>query len=215
MHIVIVGCGRVGAELAKLLSSEGHNIVVVDKDPKSFSRLSKAFNGVSLEGNGYDIEILKSAGIEKADAFCVVTNGDNTNLVAAQVAKNIFKVPKVIARVYDPQRASIYRALGLDILSGTTLFASMIRDKILESHFSSYLTESAEVGVLQIEVKDKLKGKEVSAVNVPYEVLICSIIKKKGTVIPTDNTVLESGDVLLAIVKTESLGKIKKKFGLK
>ena len=91
MHIVIVGCGRVGAELAKLLSSEGHNIVVVDKDPKSFSRLSKAFNGVSLEGNGYDIEILKSAGIEKADAFCVVTNGDNTNLVAAQVAKNIFK----------------------------------------------------------------------------------------------------------------------------
>ena len=215
MYIVIVGCGRVGAELARLLSSEGHNVVVVDKNPKSFARLGGTFNGFTVEGNGYEIDVLKNAGIEKANAFCAVTNGDNTNLVAAQVAKNIFKIPKVIARVYDPQRAHIYRALGLDILSGTTLFASMIRDRLIELHFSSYLTESAEVGVLQIEIKDNLRGKKVSQMNVPYEMLICSIIKKKGTVIPTDNTVLEEGDLLLAIVKTESLKKIKKSLGLK
>ena len=215
MYIVIVGCGRVGAELARLLSGEGHNVVVVDKNPKSFARLGGTFNGFTVEGNGYEIDVLKNAGIEKTDAFCAVTNGDNTNLVAAQVAKNIFKIPKVIARVYDPQRAHIYRALGLDILSGTTLFASMIRDKIIESHFSSYLTESVEVGVLEIEVKVNLAGRKVSQINVPYEMLICSIIKKKGTVIPTDNTVLEEGDILLVIVRTESLAKMKKRLGLK
>jgi trk system potassium uptake protein TrkA len=214
MYVVIVGCGRVGSELARLLSSEGHNVVIVDKNPKSFERLGGVFNGLSIEGNGYEIEVLKKAGIEKADAFCAVTNGDNTNLVAAQAAKKIFKVPKVIARVYDPQRAHIYKALGLDILSGTILFAAMIRDKLIESRFSSYLIESADVGILEFEIKPDLAGKKVSEINIPYEMLICSVIKKKGTIIPTDNTVLQEGDVLLAIVKTESLDKVKKKLGL-
>src|SRR3989339_1496879 len=151
MYVIIVGCGRVGSELAKLLSSEGHNVVVIDKSPKSFDRLGRTFNGVTLVGNGFDVELLKSAGIAQADAFCSVTNGDNTNLVSAQVAKKIFKVPKVIARVYDPQRAHIYAALGLDIISGTILFAAMLRDKIIESHFSSYLIETKELGVIEIE----------------------------------------------------------------
>src|SRR5512137_670918 len=105
MFTIIVGCGRVGSELAKLLSSEGHDVVIIDKNESSFSRLGATFNGMVLVGNGFDLELLKRAGIEKADAFCAVTNGDNTNLVSAQVAKKIFSVPKVFARVYDPQRA--------------------------------------------------------------------------------------------------------------
>jgi trk system potassium uptake protein TrkA len=188
--------------------------VVIDKNPLSLERLGGAFNGLALTGNGFNLNLLKQAGIEKADAFCAVTNGDNTNLVAAQAAKKIFKVPKVIARVYDPQRAHIYKALGLDILSGTILFAAMIRDKLIESRFSSYLIESADVGILEFEIKPDLAGKKVSEINIPYEMLICSVIKKKGTIIPTDNTVLQEGDVLLAIVKTESLDKVKKKLGL-
>ncbi len=99
MYVVIVGCGRVGSELAKLLSQEGHNVVVIDKEQRSFARLGHAFNGITLTGNGFDVELLKEAGIEKTDAFCAVTNGDNTNIMAAQVAKKIFKVPKVIARI--------------------------------------------------------------------------------------------------------------------
>src|SRR3989338_9246277 len=148
MYVRIAGCGRVGSELAKLLSSEGHNVVVIDRNQPSFERLGGTFNGLSLVGNGFDLSILKQAGIEKADAFCAVTNGDNTNLVSAQVAKKIFKVPKVIARVYDPQRAHIYAALGLDIISGTILFAAMLRDKVIESRFSSYLIETKELGVI-------------------------------------------------------------------
>jgi len=96
MYVIIVGCGRVGSELAKILSSEGHNVVVIDRNPESFRRLGQSFNGLTLVGSGFDTELLRSAGISQADAFCAVTNGDNTNLISAQVAKKIFKVPKVL-----------------------------------------------------------------------------------------------------------------------
>ncbi len=112
MYVIIVGCGRVGSELARLLAGEGHDVVIIDKNPVSFQRLGGTFNGLTVVGNGFNVDLLKQAGIEKADAFCAVTNGDNTNLVSAQVAKRIFNVPKVIARVYDPQRAHIYYCFG-------------------------------------------------------------------------------------------------------
>ena len=214
MYVIIVGCGRVGSELAKLLSSEGHDVVVIDKNPASFERLGGTFNGVSLTGNGFSLNLLKQAGIEKADAFCAVTNGDNTNLVSAQTAKRIFKVPKVIARVYDPQRAHIYAALGLDIISGTILFAAMLRDKIIESRFSSYLIETKELGVLEIEVKNNLIGKTIQDINVAGEFLVVAIRRLDGVIIPESQTILKVKDVLMAAVKVAALAKIKEKFGL-
>lgn len=214
MYVIIVGCGRVGSELAKLLSAEGHNVVVIDANPSSFNRLGGTFNGLTLVGNGFDLELLKQAEIEKADAFCALTNGDNTNLVAAQAAKKIFKVPKVIARVYDPTRARIYHSLGLDVISGTMLFAAMIRDKIIESRFSSYLIESKEVGILEIEVNDNLKDKKVGDLNIAYEFSIIAIKKIEGVIIPEPTTVLRKGYIILGLVKTESLDKIRKQFGL-
>lgn len=214
MYVIIVGCGRVGSELAKLLSNEGHNVVVIDKAQSSFDRLGGTFNGLTLRGNGFDLQLLKNAGIEKADAFCAVTNGDNTNLISAQVAKKIFKVPKVLARVYDPQRAHIYAALGLDIISGTMLFASMLRDKIIESRFTSYLIESKDLGVLEISVKDGLAGKAVQDVNVPGELIVVAIRRLDGIIIPETKTLLKAKDVLIAVVKVASLQKIKEKFSL-
>ena len=214
MYTIIAGCGRVGSELAKLLSSEGHNVVVIDKNPASFERLGNTFNGLTLIGNSFDTALLKQAGIEKADAFCAVTNGDNTNLISAQVAKKIFKVPKVIARVYDPQRAHIYTALGLDIISGTILFAAMLRDKIIESRFSSYLIETKELGVIEIEVKNSLVGKSIQEVNLPGEFLVVALKRMQGIIIPEPNTVLKEKDVLMAAVKVASLKKIKEKFNL-
>lgn len=203
-----------GSELAKLLSQEGNDVVIIDKNPASFDRLGGTFNGVTTTGNGFDLELLKQVGIEKADAFCAVTNGDNTNLVSAQAAKEIFNVPKVIARVYDPQRAHIYKALGLDIISGTILFAAMLRDKIIESRFSSWLIESKDVGVLEIEVKNDLTGKTVEDINMPRELLVVAIRKLDGVFIPEPKTILRPKDVLMAVVKVESLQKVKEKFGL-
>ncbi|MBI4706769.1 MAG: TrkA family potassium uptake protein [Candidatus Omnitrophica bacterium] len=214
MYTIIVGCGRVGSELAKLLSHEGHNVVVIDRENDSFERLGGAFNGLTLIGNGFDLELLKQAGIEKADAFCAVTNGDNTNLISAQVAKRIFKVPKVFARVYDPQRAHIYAALGMDIISGTILFASMLRDKIIESRFSSYLIETKELGVLEVDVQNELVGKTIADVNVSSEFMVVAIRRMDGVIIPELSTVLKPKDILMGIVKVASLQKIKDKFGL-
>jgi trk system potassium uptake protein TrkA len=214
MYVIIVGCGRVGSELANLLAKEGHNVVIIDRDQNSFSRLGNTFNGLSLQGNGFDLSLLKQAGIEKADAFCCVTNGDNTNLISAQVAKKIFKVPKVIARVYDPRRANIYKALGLDILSGTMLFAAMIRDKIVESRFSSYLIETKDLGVIEIEVKKDLIGKTVQQINMPEEFMVVAIRKIEGMIIPEPQKVLKEKDILMAVVKVGSLKKIKDRFGL-
>ncbi|MDD2690125.1 MAG: TrkA family potassium uptake protein [Candidatus Omnitrophica bacterium] len=214
MYVIIVGCGRVGSELAKLLSNEGHDVVVIDKASASFERLGGTFNGLTMAGNGFDLELLKQVGIEKADAFCAVTNGDNTNLISAQVAKKIFKVPRVFARIYDPQRAHIYGALGLDIISGTILFAAMLRDKIIESRFSSYLIETKELGVIEIESKDNLVGKTIQEINVPGEFLVVAIRRLDGVIIPEPQTILKVKDTLMGIVKVASLEKIKERFSL-
>ena len=214
MYVIIVGCGRVGSELAKLLSNEGHNVVVIDKAQSAFDRLGGTFNGLTMVGNGFDLALLKQVGIEKSDAFCAVTNGDNTNLISAQVARKIFKVPKVIARVYDPARAHIYAALGLDIISGTTLFASMIRDKIIESRFSSYLIETKDFGVIEIEVKDELVGKTIQDINMPGELLVGAVRRLSGVFIPDAGTPLKAKDILMGVVKVASLEKIKERFSL-
>ncbi len=215
MYIIIVGCGRVGGQLAKILSSEGHNVVIVDKEEESFSHLGGAFNGITIKGNGVATKVLQDAGIEKADVFCALTDSDNINIMASQVAKGIFKIPRVIARVYDPERASIYKTLGLDVLSETLLFASMIRDKIVDPLLSSYLIETDELGVLEFPVAQRSIGKTVEEVNIPGEFMISAVRREgKPVIIPEPKTVLLKGDTLIAVVKLENVNKIKKIFSL-
>jgi len=215
MYVIIAGCGRVGSELAKLLSNEGHNVVVIDKNADSFKRLGKKFNGLTVVGSGFDVELLKEAGIEKADAFCSVTNGDNTNIISSQVAKKIFKVSRVIARIYDPHRAEIYRSLGLDVISGTTLLAAMIRDKLIEHRFSSYLLDTSEFGILEIHSNETIQGKTIGEINMPSEFMVVALIKKnKRPAIPESTATVEADDKLVGIVKTTSLNKVKRELGL-
>ena len=130
MKVVIMGCGRVGAQLATLLDNDGHDVTVLDIDTYSFRRLPPTFGGTALQGNGIDEEALKRAGIEEADAFIVVTQGDNRNVMAAQIAKHIFNVPKVICRIYDPLRQELYQTLGLEAISPTTVFAQILKEKL-------------------------------------------------------------------------------------
>ena len=130
MKVVIMGCGRVGARLASLLDNEGHNVAVLDIDAYSFRRLPPDFKGTALLGNGIDEEALKKAGIEEADAFVAVTQGDNRNVMAAQIAKHIFNVPRILCRIYDPLRQELYSALGLEAISPTTIFAQILKEKL-------------------------------------------------------------------------------------
>lgn len=131
MIVVIMGCGRVGAQLALMLDEDGHKVTVLDNDSYSFRRLSPHFSGSALLGNGIDQEVLKRAGIEKADAFIVVTQGDNRNVMAAQIGKHIFNVPRVICRIYDPLRRDIYETLGLEAISPTTVFANLLKERLV------------------------------------------------------------------------------------
>ena len=130
MKVVIMGCGRVGARLATLLDKEGHQVTALDNNTYSFQRLPTDFGGRALLGNGLDEEDLKRAGIEGADAFVAVTQGDNRNIMAAQIAKHIFKVPKVLCRIYGPLRRDLYNLLGLEAISPTTVFTQMLKEKL-------------------------------------------------------------------------------------
>ncbi len=214
MNITIVGCGRVGSQLAVLLSQEGHNVTIIDKNADSFKRLGGTFNGVTAVGNAFDEKLLRELKIEKQDAFVSVTSGDNTNLMASQIARKMFKVPRVIARVYDPQRADIYKKFDLDIISGTTLVAAMIRDKIIENRFTGYLVETGELGVIEIIATKDLEGKRVSELNIPDEFSVVVIERKKKVIITETFTKIELGDKVMGLVRTASLKKVKQIFKL-
>jgi len=125
-----MGCGRVGAQLAGLLDTDGHSVSILDTNAYSFRRLSPEFGGTALIGNGLDQGALKKAGIAEADAFVAVTQGDNRNVMAAQIAKHIFNVPKAICRIYDPLRQELYSTLGVETVSPTTIFAQILKGKL-------------------------------------------------------------------------------------
>jgi trk system potassium uptake protein TrkA len=131
MYAIIMGCGRVGARLANLLDQAGHEVLVLDVNSGAFWRLGSEFNGETMVGNGIDIDVLRRAGIERADAFAAVTQGDNRNIMAAQIASHLFHVPKVVTRIYDPIRQDTYAALGLEAISPTVLGANAFMDALL------------------------------------------------------------------------------------
>lgn len=130
MNVVIMGCSRVGAQLATMLDAEGHKVTILDVDSFSFRKLPPTFNGTAIVGSGLDEEVLKKAGVESANVFVAVTQGDNRNVMACQIAKHIYKVPKVVCRIYDPIREEMYRNLGLITVSPTKVVAKLLRDQI-------------------------------------------------------------------------------------
>lgn len=137
MNIVILGCGRVGALLATSLCEEGHSVSVIDKNREAFKRLGSSFTGKVVSGLGIDQDILKEAGIEKADVFVAATNGDNTNIMSSQIAKEIFNVPIVITRIYDPLREETFRELGLNTICPTTIGVTVMKDMILNQDINT------------------------------------------------------------------------------
>ncbi|GCF06614.1 potassium channel family protein [Dictyobacter arantiisoli] len=131
MKIVILGCGRVGGTLATQLDEAGHTVSVIDKSSDSFQRLNPKFKGDRIVGNGVDEEVLRRAGLEDADAFAAVTNGDNRNIMASQIAKEIFHTQKVICRIYDPLREQTYRELGLETICPTQVITNMVSNALI------------------------------------------------------------------------------------
>lgn len=207
MNVIVVGCGRVGSQLATLLSIEGHNVAVIDKDAGSFRRLGSTFNGVTIQGLGFDEEVLEEAGIRECEAFAAVTNLDNTNLMAAEVARKIFGVPHVVARLYNPQRGRTYEQLDLDYVCGTTLVAESLLDKIKSGH-GHHVDSFGDVEIVVFKVRDDMAGHRVREVFSEGQILPAIIARGGRTFIPTMDTEFQAGDVLRVAVKNEMLHKL-------
>ncbi len=162
MRVVVIGCGRVGSLLATTLSADGHDVVVIDRDRAAFASLGSEFNGETVVGTGIDEDVLRQAGIEEADACAAVTNEDNTNIMAAQVARHIFQVPRVIARIYDPAREATYHQFGLETVSTTHIGVTVIRNLLTTDNFR-YRDKlgAGEAGTVETGVKEGLAGETV------------------------------------------------------
>ena len=152
MNLIIMGCGRVGEQLARLMIDEGHQVTVIDQDANALARLGPEFKGRRVRGVGFDRDVLVEAGIQEADAFAATSSSDNANIVAARIARNIFRVPRVVARLYDPRRAEIYRRLGLVTISSSAWGAERIRELITHTELDPvYTFGHGDVVLLAIE----------------------------------------------------------------
>jgi trk system potassium uptake protein TrkA len=211
MRVIIVGCGRMGSELAHQLVDDGQDVTVVDVDPRTFERLGSGFKGKTVAGSGFDRDVLARAGAERADAVAAVTARDNLNIVIARVARNVFNVPKVVARLYDPRRAEIYQRLGLRTVSSTAWGASRIMQ--LLGHLGLDVVSTlgnGEVELVEVEVPPHWVNRTVTNVNVPAEMSVTSVTRKGETFIPALGTAFQTGDRIVIAVLATSRAKLEK-----
>ncbi len=207
--IIIVGCGRVGSQLAALLSERGSNVCVVDKNPEAFSNLGRNFNGTTLEGVGFDEDTLIRAGVEECDCLAAVTQSDNSNLMVAEVARRIFGVPQVITRLYNPARESAYMQLGLDYVCGTSLVAEEVFSKIVSGH-GSHLDTFGNFEILRFSLDlSDVRKRSVRAFDLERDhgIRIVAFERRDGSSssIPTRDSVLYHGDSVVACVRHDLL----------
>ncbi|HSJ84661.1 MAG TPA: TrkA family potassium uptake protein, partial [Acidimicrobiia bacterium] len=203
MRIVIAGCGRVGSDLALTMSEEGHDVSVIDNRPGVFDRLGSTFNGTTHEGLGYDVRMLREAGIEFADAFVAATNSDNANAMAVQVAKRVFGVPKTIARLDDPAREEAYRALGVQFVPGAKLTSKVIHEQIVREEFSYHVTFSGgDVEVVDMTIGPEGAGLPVSGLEISDDLRVAAVYRGHRTFIPDEDFSLAEGDLVVAAART-------------
>lgn len=215
MKIVIAGCGRVGSMLADRFSAEGHDVSVIDKDPGSFRRLSRNFKGTKVRGLVFDKAVLDKAGADRAEAFVAVTSGDNSNVVSATIARDIYRIPRVVARIFDPRRAEIYRRLGIPTISSVSWATNEIVSLVLHSHVIRDMQfGDGEVQLVSVRTPRLLVGKAIENVVTPGEMIIVAMVRGGKSFIPVAGTLFEEGDILEFAVQTSALPKFKRVIGL-
>ena len=199
MRIVIAGCGRVGSDLALGLSDSGHDVSVIDSDAEAFRRLGSAFNGTTHEGQAYDISVMRDAGIELAHAFAAVTSLDNVNLMAVQVANQVFGVPKTVARLDDPRRTAAYRALNIRHVTAGKLISRAVREQILEGEYQSQLAFLGEnVELVEMLMSADADGITVNELEIKGRLRVAAVRRGLEVMVATPRTILEEDDVVIA-----------------
>jgi len=215
MKVIIVGIKRMGAGLAMKLDRKGHHVTLIDDEKESFQILGDDFKGKKIVGFGFDRNILKEAGIDKVDAVVSCTRSDEMNAVIARIAKNIYLVPHVIARLYDPQKAEIYQRLGIQTISTNTWGIERAIELLTYSQLDSvYEMGNASVNLVRIEIPALLVGHVVNEITVIGEISITSISRHNNTFIPTLRTIFEKEDTLYITVISSATNKLKSILGL-
>jgi len=206
MRFIIIGCGRMGAGLARTLGERGHTIAVVDKDAGAMEQLEPSFRGRTLVGTGFDQAVLLEAGIKHADGLAAVTNSDEANVVVARLGRLAFQVPKVVARLVDPRKADVYQRLGVQIVAPISWAIHRLADLLSYSELDAVLSlGGGQVEIVEVEVPPLLVGHKVSAIAVPGEVHVIALSRRGKTFLPSSETLFQKDDgVHIAVLTTSA-----------
>ena len=208
MHVVIVGCGRVGSSLAKNLVEQGHTVAVIDRRPAAFERLGADFPGQVLAGVGFDRDLLLQAGIERAEAVAAVTNGDNSNILVARVARETFGVERVVARIYDPRRAAIYQRLGIATVAPALWTTERVMRRLVpESGSVEWVDPSAKVSLVEREPARSWAGHPVLDME-GDGIRVVAVSRLGSAMLPTPHVLVQEGDVVYFAVSHDALDRL-------
>jgi trk system potassium uptake protein TrkA len=206
VHIVIMGCGRVGSTLAHILEDRGCSVAVIDQDPEAFRRLGSSFKGKKVTGIGFDQTVLEQAGIREAGAFAAVSSGDNSNVIAARVARESFGVERVAARIYDPRRAEVYQRLGIPTVATVRWTADqMLRRLLPEGAEALWRDPTGEVVLAEVAYDPAWVGEKVHAVEEATGARVAFLTRLGEAMLPGPGVVLQEGDVLHVIAAQDDL----------
>jgi trk system potassium uptake protein len=209
VHIVIMGCGRVGSTLAHILEDRENSVAVIDRDPEAFRRLRSSFKGDKVTGIGFDRTVLTQAGIESADAFAAVSSGDNSNIIAARVARETFGVQRVAARIYDPRRAEVYERLGIPTVATVRWTADQMLRKLLpEGGEPLWRDPTGKIVLAEVAFSPSWIGEQVKALEASAMVRIAFLDRLGQAFVPEPGTVLQEGDVLHVVARGDDLDRI-------
>jgi len=201
VHVVIMGCGRVGSMLARSLTKIGHSVAVIDLDIEAFRRLGPDFSGQTVKGVGFDREVLVEAGIEHAEAFAAVSSGDNSNIIAARVVREQFGVSNVVARIYDPGRADVYERLGIPTVATVRWTAFQVMRRLLPGGSEpQWRDPSLEVMLLEVHADPRWVGQTVAQIEAKARIRVPFLLRLGHGIVPDDRTVFQDGDLIYAAV---------------
>ncbi|MBN6055292.1 TrkA family potassium uptake protein [Nonomuraea sp. RK-328] len=211
MHIVIMGCGRVGSTLAHILEDSGHSVAIIDRDPQAFRRLRAGFRGRRVTGIGFDRDVLTDAGIESAAAYVAVSSGDNSNIISARVARETFGVDNVVARIYDPRRAEVYQRLGIPTVATVRWTADQILRRILpEGAEPLWRDPTGRVVLAEVPVHQSWIGTRAVDLEPKVRCRAAFINRMGESLVVADDTVLQEGDILHVIAAENDMDRINK-----
>ena len=211
MHVVIMGCGRVGSTLAYSLEARGHSVAVIDADADAFRRLGTEFTGLTVTGMGFDREVLISAGIERADAFAAVSSGDNSNIISARLARENFGVSRVVARIYDAKRAEVYERLGIPTVATVRWTADrMLRHLVPEANTELWRDPTSTISIMEVPIDRDWVGKPLRTLEEATVTRAAYVMRFGIGTLPTASTVIQEGDQVFMLVTDEMIEAVTK-----